>query len=93
MSLTHKFFRVEPIPPPNAFAWQLETDPLVFQPGPLFITASQSNSVTDHGSNPRPRVTNFLNSDEFVIVVEDLMFPTLKTTRTQTKLVDSDSTY
>lgn len=36
VSFTHKSFRIDPIPPPTAFAWQLESDTLVFQPGPLF---------------------------------------------------------
>lgn len=61
VSLTHKSFRVEPIPPPTAYTCQLEGEALVFRPGPLFIAASQGDSEIDHGSNAKPRMTNFFN--------------------------------
>lgn len=61
VSLTHKSFRVEPIPPPAAFELKLDSEALVFSPGPLLIAASQNNAVDDTRSGPGPRATDFFN--------------------------------
>jgi hypothetical protein len=61
VSLTHKSFRVEPIPPPAAFESHLDGEALVFRPGPLFIATSQSNAADNTRSGLRPRATDFFN--------------------------------
>jgi hypothetical protein len=61
VSLTHKSFRVEPIPPPAAFALKLDGKALVFSPGALLIAARQNNAVDDPRSGLRPRATDFFN--------------------------------
>lgn len=61
ISLTHKAFSVEPIPPPAAFEFQLDSQALVHRSGPLFIAASQSNSASNRRNDQRPYMANFFN--------------------------------
>ncbi|KAL1852540.1 hypothetical protein Daus18300_012138 [Diaporthe australafricana] len=61
LSLTHKSFRVEPIPPPAAFEYQIDSQALVFGTGPLLIAASQSKDARKHESNSRPSMIDFFN--------------------------------
>lgn len=61
VSVTHKPFRVEAIPPPAAFESQLDSEALVFKPGPLLIAATQSNPSSTGPNGLRQHVTDFFN--------------------------------
>ncbi|KAH8784885.1 hypothetical protein F5883DRAFT_672081 [Diaporthe sp. PMI_573] len=61
VSLTHKPFKVEPIPPPTAFEVDLDSEGLVLEPGPLFIAASQLDSGSNKGSNLSTGMADFFN--------------------------------
>lgn len=61
VSVTHKPFRVEAIPPPAAFESQLDSEALVFKPGPLLIAATQSKTASSSRNGLRQHVTDFFN--------------------------------
>lgn len=61
VSVTHKPFRVEAIPPPAAFESQLDSEALVFKPGPLLIAATQSKTASRSRNGLRQHVTDFFN--------------------------------
>lgn len=62
LSLTHKSFRVEPIPPPASLEWQLDGQALVLEPGALLIAASQSSAAGGRcPDGSRPQATDFFN--------------------------------
>ncbi|KAI1614982.1 hypothetical protein EDD37DRAFT_591039 [Exophiala viscosa] len=56
VSLSPKSFKVEPIPTSTTHEAQLQGEPLIYRPGPLFIAASQN--ATD---DPKQQATNFFN--------------------------------
>ncbi|KAG8158514.1 hypothetical protein KVR01_011636 [Diaporthe batatas] len=63
MTLVHKSFHVEPIPPPGAFEkvnW-LIGEALVSEPGPLIIAACPSDRNSNKYNGPHPQVTDFFN--------------------------------
>ncbi|KIX08909.1 uncharacterized protein Z518_03566 [Rhinocladiella mackenziei CBS 650.93] len=57
-SLTPKAFRVEPIPSQAAFETLLDGEPSVYEPGPLFIAASQGDDSSGFAGR---RAINFFN--------------------------------
>ncbi|KAI1771449.1 hypothetical protein F4818DRAFT_204416 [Hypoxylon cercidicola] len=62
MTMLHKSFRVEPIPPPAAFTCQVAREPVVFRPGPLLIAARSGGTTTlTNGQNSDLRATDFFN--------------------------------
>lgn len=56
VSLSPKSFKVEPIPISTAYETQLQGEPLIYRPGPLFVAADQNGS-----NDSRQRATNFFN--------------------------------
>lgn len=61
VSLTHISFRVEPVLSPTSFEWQLDSQALVLEPGPLLIAATREITSSGCPNQPRPRVTDFFN--------------------------------
>lgn len=61
VSLRHKAFKIEPIPPPAAFEGHLDSEALVSGPGPLLVAARRSHDAGSSQDGPRPRVTDFFN--------------------------------
>lgn len=61
VSLTHISFRVEPVPSPTSFEWQLDSQALVLEPGPLLIAATREITSSGCPNQPRPQVTDFFN--------------------------------
>ncbi|XXH02478.1 hypothetical protein Hte_008854 [Hypoxylon texense] len=62
MTMSHKSFRVEPIPPPAAFSCEMDREPVIFRPGPLFIAACSGGTATlANGQSSELRATDFFN--------------------------------
>ncbi|KAH8803361.1 hypothetical protein F5884DRAFT_739703 [Xylogone sp. PMI_703] len=63
VSLTHRAFKVEPIPPPAKFESRLDGEASVFRPGPLLIAARQGNAVDNSQTenDSKPNATDFFN--------------------------------
>lgn len=60
VSLVHKAFRVEPVPPPATFETHLESDPSIATSGSLFLAAAGSKSPKEPRTS-KPVATDFFN--------------------------------
>ena len=61
VSLIHKPFRVEHVPPPAKFEARFQSEGCVHRPGPLLIAAAQVAAGDSVEGNKRPIATDFFN--------------------------------